>query len=458
MNNSTARLTVAGTNNQQKAPNNQLGPSGSGRNSQLGPSGSGRNSQLGPSRNSQLGPSRNSQLGPSRNSQLGPSGSGRNSQLAALIIGLIVVALLWVLGNYIYNYYSTNKQSKVIKSVVLGSPQNGQTEFDIGSSELAKSNYSNEYSLSFWVYVDDYSYRQGLPKFIMRRGNIKTGVNPEIYLDPSVNMLKVNVSMMGNSQIGQMAGPEAKTTTTSGATTTTEPFTNVPRMDGETQTNNSNEFNSDSAAAPGLIANPHKLLDKMNDNSAHIPDIYDNSYFELVSGNEVGSINQSGVDLKHNPELNFVLEQFGPTESTQPCECPDDKESAAASAAERAEFEAKAGRCMVQAFPLQKWVHVVVSQYNQVLDIYIDGKLSSSCVLPGFPDVVQDDLVIAPEDGFSGKITKVVYLNSAVSADEAYSLYADGPDYYETIISRVPNWAWGFLILVILAVIIYSFV
>lgn len=429
MNNSTARLTIAG-NNQRKSANNQSIISGT------------------------------------------QSSNGRNTQLAAVIIGLVVVALLWVLGNYIYNYYTANQKSKVIKSVILGSPHNGQTEFDIGSSELANSGYSNEYSVSFWIYVDDYSYRQGLPKFIMRRGNIKTGVNPEIYIDPSVNMLRVNVSMMGNSQVGQLAGPEASTTTTgstttttggttttAGATTTTEPFretfVEMPRMDGEVAV--ASEVSGDSAAAPGLIANPHKLLDKLNDNSAHIPDIYDNTYFGLISGNEVGSISQSGVELKHNPELNVVLEQFGPTETTQPCECPDDKESTAASAAERAEFEAKAGKCMVEAFPLQKWVHVVVSQYNQVLDIYIDGKLSSSCVLPGFPDVVQDDLVIAPEDGFSGKITKVVYLNSAVSADDAYSLYADGPDFYETVIARIPNWAWGVLALVILAVIIYSF-
>jgi hypothetical protein len=234
----------------------------------------------------------------------------------------------------------------------------------------------------------------------------------------------------------------------------------MPRMDGEMTSlnNNSNgEFNADSSAAPGLIANPHKLLDKLNDNSAHIPDIYDSSYFGLISGNEVGSINQSGVKLNHNNELNVVLEQFGPTDE-ETCECPDNKLSAAASAAERAEFEAKAGKCMVQAFPLQKWVHVVVSQYNQVLDIYIDGKLNSSCVLPGFPDVIQDDLVIAPEDGFSGKITKVVYLNSAVGADDAYGLYSDGPDFYETVIARIPNWAWGVLALVILTILVFSFV
>ena len=393
---------------------------------------------------------------------------GQNKQMAALIVGLVVVALLWVLGNYIYNYYTTNQKSKVIKANILTTPHNGQSEFDIGSAELANSGYSNEYALSFWLYVDDYSYRQGLPKFIMRRGNIKTGVNPEVYLDPSVNTLRVNVSMMGNSSLQQGAGPEAKTTTTAPSTTapsTTAPptagaskFVDIPKSVGK---DDINIYDADSAAAPGLIADPMAIIGKLNNNSAHIPDVYDNSFFTLVSGNEVGSIQQSGVDLGHNPELNVVLEQFSPTTSNgsgveKECECPDDKESSKATAAERAAFEDKAGKCMVTAFPLQKWVHVVISQYNQVLDIYVDGKLSSSCVLPGFPDIVQDDLVIAPEDGFSGKITKVVYLNSSVSADDVYSMYSDGPDHYDTLMSRVPNWAWGVLALVILAAIVYS--
>jgi len=407
---------------------------------------------------------------------------GQNKQMAALIVGLVVVALLWVLGNYIYNYYTTNQKSKVIKANILTTPHNGQSEFDIGSAELANSGYSNEYALSFWLYVDDYSYRQGLPKFIMRRGNIKTGVNPEVYLDPSVNTLRVNVSMMGNSSLQQVGGPEAKTTTTApsisapsiSAPSTTAPsisapsitadaskFVDIPKLVGK---DDINIYDADSAAAPGLIADPMAtdiVLGKLNNNSAHIPDVYDNSFFTLVSGNEVGSIQQSGVDLVHNPELNVVLEQFSPTTSNgsgveKECECPDDKESSKATAAERAAFEDKAGKCMVTAFPLQKWVHVVISQYNQVLDIYVDGKLSSSCVLPGFPDIVQDDLVIAPEDGFSGKITKVVYLNSSVSADDVYSMYSDGPDHYDTLMSRVPNWAWGVLALVILAAIVYS--
>ena len=238
------------------------------------------------------------------------------------------------------------------------------------------------------------------------------------------------------------------------ATTTTikQKFTDIPK-------DSTDAMNTDKLTAPGLVADPMQILSHLNSNAAHMPDVYDPDYFSLVSGNEVGSISQSGVNLKHNPELNIVLEQFTPVPSgtkQEECACPDTKDSHSASAAERAEFEAKAGKCMVQAFPLQKWVHVVISQYNQVLDVYLDGKLSSSCVLPGFPDVVQDDLVLSPDDGFSGKITKVVYINSAVSADDVYSMYADGPDHYDTLLSRVPNWAWGILALIVLAVIVYS--
>ena len=406
-------------------------------------------------------------------STMGSAGTGgQNKQMVALIIGLVVVVLLWVLGNYIYNYYTANQKAKTTKSVILSSPHNGQSEFDIGNSELANSSYSNEYALSFWVYVDDYSYRQGQPKFIMRRGNINTGVNPEVYLDPSVNTLRVNVSMMGNSNLLVAGGPEAQTTTTTtvGATTTTTVgATTTTTAAGATSTtkqgfadipkNVSGAMNTDKLTAPGLVADPMQILSKLNSNTAHIPDVYDPDYFSLVSGNEVGSIPQSGVNLKHNPELNIVLEQFAPvpseTEKAE-CECPDTKDAHAASAAERAEFESKAGKCMVQSFPLQKWVHVVISQYNQVLDVYLDGKLSSSCVLPGFPDVVQDDLILSPDDGFSGKITKVEYINSAVSADDVYSMYSDGPDNYDTLLSRVPNWAWGVLALIVLAVVVYS--
>jgi hypothetical protein len=91
-------------------------------------------------------------------------------------------------------------------------------------------------------------------------------------------------------------------------------------------------------------------------------------------------------------------------------------------------------KCIVRDFPLQKWVHVVVSVYNNITDIYIDGKLQSSCVLKGFPDVGSGDLHINPDGGFDGSIGKMVFVNTSLNQDEVYDLYKMGPVYRSGVI------------------------
>ena len=39
--------------------------------------------------------------------------------------------------------------------------------------------------------------------------------------------------------------------------------------------------------------------------------------------------------------------------------------------------------CHVKNVPLQRWVCLIVSVYGRTLDIYLDGKLVRTCVLPG---------------------------------------------------------------------------
>ena len=50
------------------------------------------------------------------------------------------------------------------------------------------------------------------------------------------------------------------------------------------------------------------------------------------------------------------------------------------------------GICKAKMIPLQKWVNVIVSVYSQVVDIYIDGQLTSSCILKGFPNISTDPI------------------------------------------------------------------
>lgn len=116
------------------------------------------------------------------------------------------------------------------------------------------------------------------------------------------------------------------------------------------------------------------------------------------------------------------------------------------------------GICVYKALPLQRWVHVVVSVYNQVVDLFIDGQLASSCVMSAFPALSTSDVLITPDGGFAGKIARVKFSNMAMTAQHARKLYYDGPVASAGIFSMIPNWVWYGIIFLIIIAIGYSFV
>lgn len=114
------------------------------------------------------------------------------------------------------------------------------------------------------------------------------------------------------------------------------------------------------------------------------------------------------------------------------------------------------GTCVYRAIPLQKWVHVVVSVYNQVVDIFIDGQLASSCVLKAYPAISTSNVVITPDGGFAGKISRVVFSNTAMTIQHAKKLYYAGPVATSGLLSMIPDWVWYSVIFLVIIVIAYS--
>ncbi len=391
--------------------------------------------------------------------------TAKQNPVIALVVFILIIVLLYFAGTYLWSFYKDN-QTKIISKPLLTSVNNGQSQYDIGSSDMPNSSYSNEYSLSFWVYVDDYSYRQGQPKFLLRRGSTKTVVNPEIYLHPSQNTLQVNISMIPESSTPESTEPSTTTSTIAETTTTTAPPAGSTFKDIKVE-NFASGVNS--TCDCDQVKTPEDILAKLSENNPKVPNVYDPQFFDMVSGNEVPT------SVKQSPELNIVVEGFQgapdttttttttptTTTTTAPadtkCDCGPTRDDGDTS--DRAAFEKNVGKCQVTDFPLQKWVHVVVSQYNQVVDIYIDGKLKSSCVLPRFPDIVQDDLILSPNDGFSGQMSKVEYINSALTADRVYDLYAQGPMAGTGgLLDNIPNWVWIVLAIVVIGVIVFTLV
>lgn len=83
--------------------------------------------------------------------------------------------------------------------------------------------------------------------------------------------------------------------------------------------------------------------------------------------------------------------------------------------------------CTVSNIPIQAWVNVTVSVYGRTLDIYLDGKLVRTCIMPGVAKVDSNAPVyITPDGGFSGWTSNFQYWGNSIDPQTAWNIYKEG--------------------------------
>jgi len=83
--------------------------------------------------------------------------------------------------------------------------------------------------------------------------------------------------------------------------------------------------------------------------------------------------------------------------------------------------------CSVANVPIQKWVNLVFSVYNRAMDIYIDGKLVRTCLLPGVASVNNNaKIYVTPLGGFDGWTSKLQYYPNSLNPQEVWNIYTQG--------------------------------
>ena len=83
--------------------------------------------------------------------------------------------------------------------------------------------------------------------------------------------------------------------------------------------------------------------------------------------------------------------------------------------------------CVVRNIPIQKWTCIIVSLYGRTLDVYLEGKLVRTCLLPGVSKIDStSDINITPDGGFSGFTSSVQFLTVASNPQQAYNIYKEG--------------------------------
>jgi len=82
--------------------------------------------------------------------------------------------------------------------------------------------------------------------------------------------------------------------------------------------------------------------------------------------------------------------------------------------------------CTVENVPLQSWFSVSVTVFQRNMDVYINGRLVKSVVLPGVPKPAVGDIVLNDTGGFSGSICNVHSYGGMLGPADAKSFFSAG--------------------------------
>ena len=85
--------------------------------------------------------------------------------------------------------------------------------------------------------------------------------------------------------------------------------------------------------------------------------------------------------------------------------------------------------CDLPEVDLQRWVNLTVAVNGKTVDMYLDGKLSRSCVLPASFKVDSGgySAVLLPFGGFGGQMSTTMMYDAALNPESVYKNYMLGP-------------------------------
>ena len=84
---------------------------------------------------------------------------------------------------------------------------------------------------------------------------------------------------------------------------------------------------------------------------------------------------------------------------------------------------------LVENFPIQKWINLTISFYGRTLDVYLDGKLVKTTVLPNIAyttNVNTYDVLLTPGGGFDGLTSGFQYYPNSLNPTQAWNIYKKG--------------------------------
>jgi hypothetical protein len=334
-------------------------------------------------------------------------------EILGIILSFIAFIILILVILWLYKTYKSDNPVQV-ESKKLIDGQRDATEYSaISRDEIPLSVQGNEYSISMWLFIKDYNYRYGSNKVLLYRGDKDNNEsNPYIYFEPETNNMKIRVELQTSKDTQK---------------STTEHFRVSMPLDYFKSNVSGNQVNS--------VIIGSQLMDSGIDNP------YEKECtIEPFDPTSTPSATPPTVDTRLDRiELQLQKIMASKDNSTSSGGSDDDDGEYDDNTGEYKSMPVMYDECTVKDIPIQKWVHVVITVYNNSIEVYLDGKLYQTCPIKGFPKPSLDNMHIGANGGFNGYIAQLEYTNMALPFTQIKKIYNRGPQLRSTMLDKVKN-------------------
>jgi len=288
--------------------------------------------------------------------------------IKGVAIGVFIfLVLLYIIINA---FSKTTKLSEMSDGTIL------QT---IEAAKLKNKNPGSNFTYSMWIYINDWNYRYGEDKIILNRESC-----PKVVLDKKKNKIMVNVKCIS---VG----------------TSSDNLTGYTPLGCAQQAKNIDACNACSKGFSCACVNCNKtdfdfhngIVDPSCATTAQIDLAITDALNRVTNATQAKTEAEAAVTAGNSatPAKTTSEKTALATAATNATNALTTAQSEYSLAQSRrfgngrmvAESDTNVHSCVVDNISIQKWVNIIVSLYNLTLDIYIDGKLVRTCILPGVP-------------------------------------------------------------------------
>jgi hypothetical protein len=97
---------------------------------------------------------------------------------------------------------------------------------------------------------------------------------------------------------------------------------------------------------------------------------------------------------------------------------------------------------VVNNIPLQTWVNITINITNRSLDIYINGKLEQTYIVPGVPSQMDGTpITVAPPPTFTGWTSNLQYYPYNLNPQTVWSIYQQGYTSSSSLLSLLSKYS-----------------